>query len=156
MLLEKQLHNLVLRGLASDSRFDQGAVGPRNGNRLSLYLQCNRTAGFGETVELRVVNLLYGGLMPLIGNDRRGNAQRKSDDCQDPERDSAGAKRYPWRGGGHKRTSNNLKRKESGLGVRRSDGTSKEGPAREMSRALKLRAFATLRTLVFTLPATNM
>src|SRR5215217_3165347 len=101
----------MLRGFTRNSRLDKRTVAYGNSQCLSLNLQGYRAAGFGETVELRVVNLLYRGLMPLISKDGGGNANGERDSCQDHERDSAGAQGNLRRGGGHKQTSKSATRR---------------------------------------------
>jgi hypothetical protein len=57
------LYDFVLRRFAGDSGFDERAVSLRHGHSLAFDRKRNRATGFRESVKLRVVDLLYRGLL---------------------------------------------------------------------------------------------
>jgi hypothetical protein len=68
-VLAKHLHDFVLRGFTGDCGFDERAVSLRHGHSFAFYRERNSATGFRESVKLRVVDLLYRGLLTYVRND---------------------------------------------------------------------------------------
>src|SRR5215213_2139151 len=97
----------MLRAFASDCCFLERAVSLCDSHGFTLNGNRHCATGCSKTVKLRVVDLLYRRLLPLISDDGRGDTKRESYDCQAYEGRSARSNRDPGRGGGHKETSKN-------------------------------------------------
>src|SRR3569832_1651927 len=97
----------MLCRFACDSRFLKRAISLRDGQRFAFDREGGSAASFSKREQLRVVNLLYRRLVPLISSDRGGYNKGERYDGQAYEGDPARSHRDPWRGGGHKETSKN-------------------------------------------------